>query len=39
MGPLPWGNLAVATYQYGGRLIPRKTLENNYNGMDPLFVT
>jgi hypothetical protein len=33
MGPLPWGNLAVATYQYGGRLIPRKTLEENSNGM------
>ncbi|EPS33218.1 hypothetical protein PDE_08180 [Penicillium oxalicum 114-2] len=33
MGPLPWGNLDVATYQYGGRLIPRDTLENNYNGM------
>ncbi|KAJ5379865.1 uncharacterized protein N7496_002293 [Penicillium cataractarum] len=33
MGPLPWGNLAVATYQYGGRLIPRDTLENNYEGM------
>jgi hypothetical protein len=33
MGPLPWGNLAVTTYQYGGRLIPRNTLENNYDGM------
>ncbi|KAJ5482960.1 FAD-linked oxidoreductase patO [Penicillium diatomitis] len=33
MGPLPWGNLDVATYQYGGRLIPRDTLENNYNGL------
>ncbi|KAJ5375636.1 FAD-binding type 2 [Penicillium concentricum] len=33
MGPLPWGNLAVANYQYGGRLIPRKTLEQNPNGM------
>ncbi|KAJ5822643.1 hypothetical protein N7447_004983 [Penicillium robsamsonii] len=33
MGPLPWGNLAVASYQYGGRLIPRKTLEQNPNGM------
>ncbi|KAJ5174331.1 uncharacterized protein N7482_000208 [Penicillium canariense] len=33
MGPLPWGNLAVATYQYGGRLIPRDTLDNNYEGM------
>ncbi|KAJ5972923.1 uncharacterized protein N7479_002841 [Penicillium vulpinum] len=33
MGPLPWGNLAVANYQYGGRLIPRKTLEQNSNGM------
>jgi hypothetical protein len=33
MGPLPWGNLAVSTYQYGGRLIPRDTLVNNYEGM------
>jgi hypothetical protein len=33
MGPLPWGNLAVTTYQYGGRLIPRDTLVNNYEGM------
>ncbi|KAJ6141938.1 hypothetical protein N7497_011037 [Penicillium chrysogenum] len=33
MGPLPWGNLAVGSYQYGGRLIPRKTLEQNSNGM------
>lgn len=33
MGPLPWGNLAVAGYQYGGRLIPRDTLVNNYEGM------
>ncbi|KAJ5082232.1 hypothetical protein N7532_011275 [Penicillium argentinense] len=33
MGPLPWGNLAVSSYQYGGRLIPRDTLENNSAGM------
>ncbi|KGO50044.1 FAD linked oxidase, N-terminal [Penicillium expansum] len=33
MGPLPWGNLAVGSYQYGGRLIPRKTLEHNSNGI------
>ncbi|KAB8204083.1 hypothetical protein BDV34DRAFT_198156 [Aspergillus parasiticus] len=33
MGPLPYGNLAVATYQYGGRLIPRNVLENNPTGM------
>lgn len=33
MGPLPWGNLAVASYQYGGRLIPRDTLEHNAAGM------
>jgi len=33
MGPLPWGNLAVSTFQYGGRLIPRDTLENNPIGM------
>lgn len=33
MGPLPWGNLEVGSYQYGGRLIPRKTLEQNSNGM------
>ncbi|KAF5865579.1 hypothetical protein ETB97_003423 [Aspergillus alliaceus] len=33
MGPLPYGNLAVAAYQYGGRLIPRDVLENNPMGM------
>jgi hypothetical protein len=33
MGPLPYGNLAVATYQYGGRLIPRSVLESNPTGM------
>lgn len=33
MGPLPWGNLAVASYQYGGRLVPRSTLEQNATGM------
>jgi hypothetical protein len=33
MGPLPWGNLAVATYQYGGRLIQRENLEQNYHGI------
>ncbi|KAE8352510.1 hypothetical protein BDV28DRAFT_124558 [Aspergillus coremiiformis] len=33
MGPLPYGNLAVAEYQYGGRLIPRDVLENNAVGM------
>ena len=33
MGPLPWGNLEVGVYQYGGRLIPRETLEQNANGM------
>ncbi|OJJ51527.1 hypothetical protein ASPZODRAFT_12348 [Penicilliopsis zonata CBS 506.65] len=29
MGPLPYGNLDVSTYQYGGRLIPRQTLESD----------
>ncbi|CAI7646018.1 unnamed protein product [Penicillium glandicola] len=33
MGPLPYGNLAVGSYQYGGRLIPRETLEQNPDGM------
>lgn len=33
MGPLPWGNLAVGSYQYGGRLIPRNALEQNSNGI------
>ncbi|KAJ5195451.1 uncharacterized protein N7498_008889 [Penicillium cinerascens] len=33
MGPLPYGNLAVADYQYGGRLIPRTTLEQNSTAM------
>ncbi|KAG0160614.1 hypothetical protein PDIDSM_8144 [Penicillium digitatum] len=33
MGPLPWGNLAVSSYQYGGRLIPRQILEQNPSGM------
>ena len=33
MGPLPYGNLAVSTYQYGGRLIPRSTLQDNSDGL------
>lgn len=33
MGPLPYGNLAVASYQYGGRLIPRDVLEHNSVGL------
>ncbi|KAE8154071.1 hypothetical protein BDV25DRAFT_167781 [Aspergillus avenaceus] len=33
MGPLPYGNLAVASYQYGGRLIPRDVLETNPDGL------
>ncbi|OKL63059.1 hypothetical protein UA08_01912 [Talaromyces atroroseus] len=28
MGPLPYGNLDVGTYNYGGRLIPRAVLES-----------
>ncbi|KAJ5893196.1 hypothetical protein N7504_009887 [Penicillium tannophilum] len=33
MGPLPYGNLAVSSYQYGGRLIPRTVLENNSSSL------
>ena len=33
MGPLPYGNLGVSEYQYGGRLIPRATLEQNSTAM------
>ncbi|KAJ5580339.1 uncharacterized protein N7459_006324 [Penicillium hispanicum] len=33
MGPLPYGNLAVSSYQYGGRLIPRNVLEDNPTGL------
>ncbi|KAK1148485.1 hypothetical protein N8T08_009490 [Aspergillus melleus] len=33
MGPLPWGNLEVATYQYGGRLVPRNALDSNPSGI------
>ncbi|PWY68942.1 FAD/FMN-containing dehydrogenase [Aspergillus sclerotioniger CBS 115572] len=29
MGPLPYGNLEVGSYNYGGRLLPRETLETN----------
>ncbi|KAL4893189.1 FAD/FMN-containing dehydrogenase [Aspergillus ambiguus] len=29
MGPLPYGNLEVSQYNYGGRLLPRSTLESN----------
>ncbi|OBT65761.1 hypothetical protein VE03_03276 [Pseudogymnoascus sp. 23342-1-I1] len=29
LGPLPYGNVEVAIAQYGGRLIPRATIENN----------
>lgn len=32
MGPLPYGNLGVGEYQYGGRLIPRDVLDNNAAG-------
>lgn len=32
-GPLPYGNIAVASYQYGGRLIPRQVLESNPTGL------
>jgi len=28
-GPLPYGNIDVSTSQYGGRLIPRSTIEQN----------
>lgn len=28
-GPLPYGNLDISTSQYGGRLIPRSTIEHN----------
>ncbi|PCG96567.1 FAD-binding, type 2 [Penicillium occitanis (nom. inval.)] len=33
MGPLPYGNLGVGEYQYGGRLIPRDTLDSNPAGI------
>jgi hypothetical protein len=33
MGPLPYGKLGVSEYQYGGRLIPRATLEHNSTAM------
>ncbi|KAF7560061.1 hypothetical protein G7046_g4093 [Stylonectria norvegica] len=29
MGPLPYGHLGVSEYQYGGRLIPRKVIEED----------
>ncbi|OJI82813.1 hypothetical protein ASPTUDRAFT_191301 [Aspergillus tubingensis CBS 134.48] len=29
MGPLPYGNLEVGQYNYGGRLLPRDTLTSN----------
>ncbi|KAI9929557.1 hypothetical protein MW887_001030 [Aspergillus wentii] len=29
MGPLPYGNLEVGSFQYGGRLIPRNVLEGD----------
>lgn len=31
MGPLPYGNLDVGQYNYGGRLIPRAVLESQSN--------
>lgn len=33
MGPLPNGNLAVESYQFGSRLIPRSVLLNNNNAL------
>ncbi|PYH45020.1 putative isoamyl alcohol oxidase [Aspergillus saccharolyticus JOP 1030-1] len=29
MGPLPYGNLDVGTYNYGGRLLPRSVLDSD----------
>lgn len=29
MGPLPYGNIAAETYQFGGRLIPRAVVQDN----------
>jgi hypothetical protein len=29
MGPLPYGNIGVAEYQFGSRLIPRSVVEDN----------
>ena len=31
MGPLPYGNLEVGTFQYGGRLIPRSVLQDGHS--------
>jgi len=33
MGPLPNGNMAVETYQFGSRLIPRSVLLNNNDAL------
>lgn len=33
MGPLPNGNFAVESYQFGSRLIPRSVLVNNNDGL------
>ncbi|KAJ6151513.1 hypothetical protein N7470_007110 [Penicillium chermesinum] len=32
-GPLPYGNIAVTLFQYGGRLIPREVLDSNPVGI------
>ena len=34
MGPLPYGNLGVDTFSYGGRLIPRSVLTSNTSVSD-----
>lgn len=33
MGPLPYGNLEVSQFNYGGRLLPRATLDANAAGL------
>ena len=33
MGPLPNGNMAVESYQFGSRLIPRSVIENDNDGL------
>lgn len=34
MGPLPYGHLAVESFQFGSRLIPRSVLESNNAGFN-----
>ncbi|KAF2188422.1 FAD/FMN-containing dehydrogenase [Zopfia rhizophila CBS 207.26] len=36
MGPLPYGHITAESYQFGSRLIPRRVLEENNDGLQAI---